>query len=172
LLIVNLTGIEMLNTPWSDGVPGLSQNHIQPGCGFTYKWKATQHGSFWYHSHSNSQISDGLFGPMVIHPKAETVTPYSLITQDPVALHAIEQAEKHRVPFLLSDWRHIVSDDDWETSQKSHIENLCLDSMIVNGKGNVNCLTQEQMTPLITPGQAVFLSMVNGSQLTDKAYVS
>ncbi|KAH6651959.1 multicopper oxidase [Truncatella angustata] len=162
-------GIEMLDTPWSDGVPGLTQNHIQPGCGFLYKWRATQHGTFFYHSHSDSQINDGLYGPIVIHPKAGTVTPYSLITQDPASLHAIKEAEKHRIPMLLSDWRHIISDLEWDISKESRIEHICFDSIIVNGKGNVNCLTPEQMAPLTIPAQAGLLSLVNGSTLTDKA---
>ncbi|KAI1842362.1 hypothetical protein JX265_001790 [Neoarthrinium moseri] len=166
---IHYHGIEMLDTPWSDGVPGLTQNHIQPGCAFTYKWTATQHGSFFYHSHSESQINDGLYGPITIHPKASNVTPYSLITQDPVSLHAIEQAERHRVPMILSDWRHITSDVEWEISLKSRLEHICFDSILVNGKGKVNCLTQEQMKPLTTPAQAQFLSLVNGSHLTDKA---
>ncbi|KAK6074963.1 multicopper oxidase [Seiridium cupressi] len=168
---IHYHGIEMLDTPWSDGVPGLSQNHIQPGCSFTYKWRATQHGTFFYHSHSDSQINDGLYGPIVIHPKAGTITPYSLITQDPVSLHAIEQAEKQRVPMLLSDWRHIISDTEWEISQQSRIEHICFDSIVVNGKGNVNCLTPDQMAPLILPEQAALLQLVNGSQLTDKACI-
>jgi FtsP/CotA-like multicopper oxidase with cupredoxin domain len=163
------SGIEMLNTPWSDGVPGISQNHIQPGCAFTYKWTATQHGTFFYHSHTESQINDGLYGPIIIHPKAGTATPYSLITQDPVSLHAIEEAEKNRIPILLSDWRHIISDTEWKISQESNIEHICFDSILVNGKGNVNCLTQAEMTPLMTPGQAAILSLVPGAQLTDKA---
>ncbi|KAH8669026.1 multicopper oxidase [Xylariales sp. PMI_506] len=166
---IHYHGIEMLNTPWSDGVPGVSQNHIQPHCTFTYRWTATQHGTFFYHSHSDSQINDGLYGPIVIHPKADTVTPYSLITSDPVSLHAIEQAEKNRIPLLLSDWRHITSDADWDASLQSHLEHLCFDSILVNGKGNVNCLTPEEMTPLMTPGQAALLSLVPDAQLTDKA---
>lgn len=35
------------NTPWSDGVPGLSQKPILPGESFTYKWTATQYGTYW-----------------------------------------------------------------------------------------------------------------------------
>ena len=35
-------------TPWSDGVPGLSQKPIAPGGSFLYKWTATQYGTYWY----------------------------------------------------------------------------------------------------------------------------
>lgn len=165
------TGIEMLGTPWSDGMPGLSQDHIQPNSSFTYRWKATQHGSFWYHSHSSGLVSDGLFGAIIIHPKPETPTPYCLITSSPEELGRIAAAERRRVPMLLSDWRHVTSEVEWSVSTQSRIENLCFDSVLVNGKGRVHCLTPEQQTPLLTPAQAQFLSIVPESQLTDKSCV-
>ncbi|KAH8668393.1 multicopper oxidase [Xylariales sp. PMI_506] len=168
---IHYHGIEMLNTPWSDGVPGLTQIHIQSGCAFTYKWTATQHGAFWYHSHSDSQLNDGLYGPMIIHPKAGTVTPYSLITNDSASISSIEDAEKNRVPVMIADWRHLTSGYEYEISLKSKLEHICFDSIIVNGQGNVNCLTQEQMAPLTTPGQAILLKAAPGAQLTPKGCV-
>lgn len=33
----------------------------------TYKFRATQYGTSWYHSHWSLQLSDGLYGPIVIH---------------------------------------------------------------------------------------------------------
>ncbi|KAI1496446.1 multicopper oxidase [Biscogniauxia marginata] len=166
---IHYHGIEMLGTPWSDGVPGLTQNHIQPGCSFRHKWKATQHGTFFYHSHSDSQINDGLYGPIVIHAAPEVQRPYRVITDDPVSLHAIEQAEKIRIPMVLSDWRHITSDKEWEISQESRIEHICFDSILINGKGNVNCVPPEKQPSLMTPGQAALLSVLRGAKLTDKS---
>ncbi|KAK8113864.1 hypothetical protein PG999_005933 [Apiospora kogelbergensis] len=162
-------GIEMLNTPWSDGTPGLSQSHIQPGCEFLYKWKATQHGSYWYHSHTDLQFDDGLYGPIIIHPKDDPTGLYSLVTKDPASLEAIKSAEKHRYPVMLGDWRHVPSSVVTEISQKSHIDLLCFDSVLVNGKGKVDCLTPEQQAPLTTKAQQQLLGRVNGSTLTDKS---
>ncbi|KAI5920541.1 multicopper oxidase [Camillea tinctor] len=166
---IHYHGIEMVGTPWSDGVPGVTQINIQPGCAFTQRWTATQHGSFWYHSHAESQLNDGLYGPMVIHPAPRTENPYSAITDDPVSLAAIADAERNRIPMLLSDWRHITSDREWEISQESRIEHICFDSILVNGKGNVNCVPPEQQSALMTPGQKALLSRVPGAQLTDKS---
>ncbi|KAI0015568.1 multicopper oxidase [Xylariomycetidae sp. FL0641] len=162
-------GIEMLGTPWSDGMPGLTQAFIQPNCSFTYRWKATQHGSFFYHSHAGSQINDGLYGPITIHPAPDTPMPYSMITNDTVELDAIKEAEKVRVPMVLSDWRHIISEEDWDISQQSHIEHICFDSILINGKGKVNCLKPDEQTPLETVGQAGLLTLVDGAKLTDKS---
>lgn len=49
-----------------DGVPGLSQKKIEPGCIFKYKWTATQYGTYWYHGHVQGQIEDGLVGAIYI----------------------------------------------------------------------------------------------------------
>ncbi|CRG89866.1 hypothetical protein PISL3812_06905 [Talaromyces islandicus] len=162
-------GIEMIGTPWSDGTPGMSQNEIQPGGKFVHQWKATQHGSFWYHAHSKSQMADGLIGPIVIHPAPNTTNPYHLITQDPRSLAAIQRAEKGRIPLLLSDWRVLISDEEWASSSVTGVPTPCFDSMLLNGKGQVNCLTPEEQNEIIMPEQIEILSAIPGSKLTDKS---
>ncbi|MEX2658642.1 MAG: copper oxidase [Acidimicrobiales bacterium] len=54
-----------------DGVPGVSQDPIEPGETFTYEFTAEPSGSFWYHSHFDSarQLDMGLSGAMVIEGK-------------------------------------------------------------------------------------------------------
>src|ERR1700683_4699310 len=51
-----------------DGVPGLSFGGIAPGATFTYEFRATQAGTYWYHSHSRFQEQTGLYGPIIIAP--------------------------------------------------------------------------------------------------------
>lgn len=34
---------------------------------FTYRWRATQYGHSWYHSHYSLQYADGLAGPILLH---------------------------------------------------------------------------------------------------------
>jgi CopA family copper-resistance protein len=53
-----------------DGVPGLSFDGIAPGATFVYRFKVGQSGTFWYHSHSGSQEQTGVYGPIVIEPRA------------------------------------------------------------------------------------------------------
>jgi len=54
-----------------DGVPGISFDGINPGETFTYKFQINQSGTFWYHSHSGFQEQTGLYGAIVIEPKAK-----------------------------------------------------------------------------------------------------
>ena len=52
-----------------DGVPGLTFAGIPPGETFTYTFKVTQSGTYWYHSHSGFQEQTGIYGPIVIEPR-------------------------------------------------------------------------------------------------------
>ncbi|EME41304.1 hypothetical protein DOTSEDRAFT_176366 [Dothistroma septosporum NZE10] len=60
-------GLLQKETPWYDGVPGTSQCPVAPGRTFTYRFRADQYGTSWYHSHYSAQYSDGAFGPMIIY---------------------------------------------------------------------------------------------------------
>jgi CopA family copper-resistance protein len=53
-----------------DGVPGLSFSGIAPGETFTYRFPVHQSGTYWYHSHSGFQEQRGLYGAIVIEPRA------------------------------------------------------------------------------------------------------
>ena len=53
-----------------DGIPGLTQNSIDPGQTYTYNWTAVATGTHWYHSHSSgSDIGRGLYGALEVVPK-------------------------------------------------------------------------------------------------------
>jgi FtsP/CotA-like multicopper oxidase with cupredoxin domain len=55
-----------------DGVAGVTQDEIPVGGEFTYRFVANQAGTYWYHSHqvSNEQVIGGLFGTLLVLPKA------------------------------------------------------------------------------------------------------
>ncbi|MBI1281337.1 MAG: multicopper oxidase domain-containing protein [Anaerolineaceae bacterium] len=57
-----------------DGVPGVTQEAIQPGATFTYEFTAGPVGTFMYHSHYDSdvQVGLGLYAPFIIDPKQPT----------------------------------------------------------------------------------------------------
>jgi len=63
-------GVDVPNA--MDGVAGVTQNAVPVGGGFTYRFVADQAGTYWYHSHqvSNPQVAGGLFGSLVVTPKA------------------------------------------------------------------------------------------------------
>lgn len=168
-LVLTSSGIEMKGTPWSDGVPGVSQRPILPGNSFTHQFEATQHGSFWYHSHFLGHIEDGLYGPVVIHPTNDQPKPFELITDDENTLLAMNEAEQNVVPLVIADFVHLTSDEKWAMTQAAGVEDSCYDSIIFNGKGQVYCLPEEEITANLNPLQKTYLDIVPGSAFTDKA---
>jgi CopA family copper-resistance protein len=59
-----------------DGVPGLSFPGIAPGETYVYRFPVHQSGTYWYHSHSGFQEQTGVYGPLVIEPKAGYPQPF------------------------------------------------------------------------------------------------
>ncbi|KAJ8109550.1 hypothetical protein OPT61_g7382 [Boeremia exigua] len=59
-------GIRQLNSCQHDGVPGITECPIAPGKTRQYRFKATQFGTTWYHSHWSAQYGDGVLGTMII----------------------------------------------------------------------------------------------------------
>lgn len=56
----------ILLPPLMDGVPYVNTPPIKPGEKFVFKFKVRQHGTFWYHSHTNVQEQKGVYGAIVI----------------------------------------------------------------------------------------------------------
>lgn len=72
---VHWHGIEVPNA--MDGVPGVTQDPIEPGETFTYEFAAKPAGTFMYHSHfeGDVQVSAGLYAPFIIVPKEPEANP-------------------------------------------------------------------------------------------------
>lgn len=104
-----------------DGVPYLNTQPILPGKSHTFEFPITHAGTFWYHSHTNFQIQQGLYGAIVLEEHSDTKT-----IQDEV--------------IVLSDWTHspvdrilknLKSSDDFYTFQRDTVQSW--DRVIANG---------------------------------------
>ena len=65
---VHWHGVDVPNA--MDGVAGVTQDAVAPGERFTYRFRAEDAGTYWYHSHqqSSEQVRRGLFGAFVVDP--------------------------------------------------------------------------------------------------------
>lgn len=82
-------GIRQNYTDFMDGVPSVTQCPIAPGDSFTYKWRAVQYGTGWYHSHFYVQAWDGVYGAIQINGPATADYDVDLGT------------------LILQDWYHV-----------------------------------------------------------------
>lgn len=145
------SGIEQIGTPWSDGVPGMTQRPIPTFGSFRYRWTALQYGAYFYHAHHRGQIEDGLFGPITILPASSEAKPFNQITNNTAQLRAIRAAEASTRPLLLSDWRLLTSEEIWAAQIASGLDAFCANALLINGKGSVSCLPRDLLNSLVSP---------------------
>ncbi|EGS22488.1 uncharacterized protein CTHT_0020300 [Thermochaetoides thermophila DSM 1495] len=70
-------GIHQKGSNLHDGANGVTECPIPPNGGQrTYRFRAQQYGTSWYHSHFSAQYGNGIVGPIVIHGPASL--PYDI----------------------------------------------------------------------------------------------
>ncbi|KAF7504966.1 hypothetical protein GJ744_001547 [Endocarpon pusillum] len=116
---VHWHGVRMLNSFEHDGVNAITQCAIAPEDQFTYKFRVTQYGTSWYHSHYSLQYADGLAGPITFHGPSSA--------DYDVALE----------PFLFGDWSHNSAFEDYSVELRN--PPTLMKTVILNGKGFYNC---------------------------------
>ncbi|MFU8875461.1 multicopper oxidase family protein [Micromonospora sp. SL4-19] len=101
-------GVDVPNA--MDGVAGVTQDAVAPGSRFVYRFRATQVGTYWYHSHemSSIQVRRGLFGAFVVLPADapeqsdtvdETALRHTWVDEDGVAtLGVTTTVQRRQVP--------------------------------------------------------------------------
>jgi FtsP/CotA-like multicopper oxidase with cupredoxin domain len=59
-----------------DGAAGVTQDAVAPGAEYTYEFVAREPGTYWYHSHQDTetQLPRGLFGALVVLPTSAQAT--------------------------------------------------------------------------------------------------
>ena len=159
----------MHGTPWSDGVPGITQRPVQPGDSFTYEFHATQHGSHWYHAHFRGQIQDGMYGAIVIHPRRADPNPFHLISDNKHDVKAMRRAERNVHPLVIADLSHLTSQEKWEATIEAETEISCFDAVLFNGHGSVECIPEDKVNAHLNDIQKGYLSLVEGAKMTDRA---
>ena len=114
-------GIRQNGTLEMDGVNGVTQCPIAPKDYFTYKFKATQYGTSWYHSHYSLQYGDGLVGPLTIHGPSSA------------------NFDEAKDPILMTDWNHRSGFQDFQTEITASPQSgpPKQTSILLNGKGTL-----------------------------------
>ncbi|KAL8929073.1 MAG: hypothetical protein Q9172_000616 [Xanthocarpia lactea] len=109
-------GLRQLESLEMDGVNGVTQCPIAPGESYTYRFRAIQYGTSWYHSHYSLQYGDGMVGPLTIHG------PHSSNYDEP------------KDPILMTDWNHRSGFQDFYIELEGRPPPM--DSILLNGQGS------------------------------------
>jgi FtsP/CotA-like multicopper oxidase with cupredoxin domain len=141
-------GMHQNGTAFMDGVPGVTQCPIQSGKSFTYRFTVTQYGTYWYHSHSSTQYTDGLFGPLIIHS-----------VNDPLVRGTDFDYEQ---VIILNDWYHNQASTIVEEllSANGYMGSAVApspQSSLINGRGVYNCsaLSSTDNCTTLTPPEII-----------------
>ncbi|KAK1853127.1 laccase-1 precursor [Colletotrichum chrysophilum] len=129
-------GIHQQETPWMDGVSGITQCPIVPGESFTYRWKASTYGSSWWHGHHALQYAGGLWGPIIIH--GPTFVDYDIDLG----------------PIMLSDFYHRdyegIAEGAISTSTDENVTVPHSANQLINGMNPYDCSLSPYQFPSIT----------------------
>lgn len=123
-------GLHQKDTPWSDGVPMVTQCPITSGNTFRYLFTASESGSMYYHAHSGLHRSNGCFGVMTVRNH-----------EDPNASFYDYDLSEHSV--LVFDWNNQLAE---ETSPAIKFSPTRPDSLLINGFGSHFDKTKNQFT--------------------------
>ena len=155
-----------------DGVPFLTQLPIQPHATYLYKFPIVQHGTHWYHSHSQLQEQIGMYGSFIMNKRAEWDIPTI-----PVVLSEwtdMKPEEVHRSLKNATDWFAIQKGttqsygeallkgrvgtkltNEWKRMNAMDVSDVYYDRFLINGKNQ-----NEQ--PQFKAGDKVRLRIANG----------
>ena len=127
-----------------DGAVGFTQDPILPSNSFTYNFTIgdDEHGTFWWHSHSDLQRADGLWGGLVVHSPKE----YKSFQDDYL--------------IMVGDWFHRNQSEvlSWYADASSRGNEPVPDLLLVNGQGRFDC-------SMAVPARAVNCSQVARAEL-------
>lgn len=127
-------GLRMLDNMANDGVPGVTACPIAPNQTFTYRFRVTQYGSTWYHSHFSLQYGDGLYGGMIFHGPA---------TAD---------YEEDLGIMTLADWGHVTAFQAWRNGAING-RPVRLVSTLLNGTNTFKCNNAAECGGVQTSGK-------------------
>ncbi|OJJ43924.1 hypothetical protein ASPZODRAFT_135325 [Penicilliopsis zonata CBS 506.65] len=159
---VHWHGLRQHNSPWSDGVAGLSQRPIQPDASFVYRFTAEPAGTYWYHSHVRSLLQDGQIGGIYIRQKE---LPFHLISNDSNDIQQMQAAAAAPNLLMLADWTSLTSAQYYQAQVASGYDLFCVDSLLINGHGSTYCPGADFLQSMTT---GKLSNVENGTLLTDK----
>ena len=168
---VHFHGIGQKSTPWSDGVPGITQGLVRPGASYLYRWQALESGVYFYHAHSRAQLMDGMYGAIVVQPVDDAQRPFHLISDILVDQENMQAAELAMQPIMISDWTQFTSSEFHAAQAAANVDLACIDAIIVNGVGAQHCLAQQELDDLTHPLILQMLKDLGEDHLTDKGCI-
>ncbi|KAJ5100655.1 CAZyme family AA1 [Penicillium angulare] len=143
---IHFHGVRQYFTNHYDGVPSLTQCPIAPQSLMTYRWRATQYGTSWYHSHIGLQTWEGVFGGVIINGPATANYDHDMGM------------------LFLNDWTYQTPDELYSSERSGDI--FTIDSGLMNGTNvydNNGQVTGRRFIAKVTEGESYRFRIVNAA---------
>ncbi|KAI6759746.1 hypothetical protein HG530_010426 [Fusarium avenaceum] len=129
-----------------DGVVAITQCPTAPDHSITYKWRATQYGTSWYHSHFGLQTYDGVYGGLIIRGPAS------------------DNYDEDVGTIMLSDWSHKTVNQILPQVQREGpalMDNVLINGTNVYGKEGEKNQTGKRFKLNFEEGKTYRLRLIN-----------
>lgn len=152
-----------------DGIPGVTQNAVQPGETFTYEFKADDPGTYWYHSHQDgvNQLDKGLYGTFVVEGKEQKPDrDYTLVLDEWMSQPAGEQKDNSSMEGMDHSQMGHGSNTDQQKPEQDHDMSMMYDLYTLNGKSG------SLVEPLkVKVGERVRIRLVNAGFMKQQIHL-
>ena len=168
----------LLLPPEEDGVPYVNTPPVFAGQERTFKFPIRQNGTYWYHSHTGLQEQKGVYGPIVIHPKHESIK----VDHDAVVVlsdwsnenadQIVKNLRKDGYYYLYQKGsvRSILGaaqagglktyfENEWNRMGGMDLSDVAYDAFLINGKKDSQLLVAH-------PGEKVRIRVINAAAST------
>lgn len=147
-------GLTMYDTPYNDGVAGVTQCGQESGRNVTYSFCAYPSGDYWYHSLSQLQTVRGLYGALTIAPVVLNLTANGTLVNN--VTHRIQGLNTSLSDSFVSDFVWLAADQYDANATFSDYDELPTPiGVLVNG-------VPSNMTQIYTSNlNATYLRMLN-----------
>ena len=137
-----------------DGVPMLNTSLIRPGDTYVASFPIIQHGTYWYHSHTEFQEQKGLYGSIVIQPKAGTPTKEKV-----VLLSDFTEQDPHEV------LRQIKRHTDWYAIKRNAVQSY--GGALASGNLGKQAWLEWNRMPSMDLADVYYNAFLTNGQITD-----
>jgi FtsP/CotA-like multicopper oxidase with cupredoxin domain len=158
-----------------DGIPGVTQNAVQPGKTYTYQFVASVPGTYWYHSHQDSvnQLDKGLYGALIVEGQNEEKVDkdYTLVLDDWISsgktMDEMGGMSEMSGMDMSGNNKKDSSNSSMDMSSMNMGDNMSMyDLYTINGKSG------DSIPPLkVKKGDKVRIRLINAGYITHKIHL-
>lgn len=154
-----------------DGIPGVTQNAVQPGESFEYTFKTDIPGTYWYHSHQDSvnQLDRGLYGSFIVEdPSIQVDRDYTLVLDEWMSSGSMNMTG--RSDGNMAGMDH--GDMNMEGMEQAEAEGEQSHDMSMYDLFTINGKTGSGIEPLnVKKGEKVRIRMINAGYMSHQMHL-